>query len=82
VEPKPEIFVSQASTIGYPNSMTYFVRTATDPLSLLPAVKEKIREGDKIRPSPASRPLINSSSGRSASDDSISCCSLPLPRWR
>src|SRR5207244_12936383 len=25
----------------------YFVRTATDPLSLLPAVKAKIREGDK-----------------------------------
>jgi putative ABC transport system permease protein len=47
IEPKPEIFVSHASSIGYPNSMTYFVRTATDPLSLLPAVKEKIREGDK-----------------------------------
>ena len=27
--------------------MTYFVRTATDPLRLLPAVKEKIREVDK-----------------------------------
>src|SRR5712691_5890507 len=47
IEPKPEIFVSHASSIGYPNSMTYFVRTATDPLSLLPAVKAKIREGDK-----------------------------------
>jgi len=44
IEPKPEIFVSHASSIGYPNSMTYFVRTATDPLTLLPAVKEKIRE--------------------------------------
>ena len=43
-EPKPEIFVSHASAIGYPNSMTYFVRTASDPLTLLPAVKEKIRE--------------------------------------
>jgi putative ABC transport system permease protein len=47
IEPKPEIFVSHASSIGYPNSMTYLVRTATDPLSLLPAVKEKIRESDK-----------------------------------
>jgi putative ABC transport system permease protein len=47
IEPKPEIFVSHASSIGYPNSMTYFVRTATDPLSLLNAVKEKIREGNK-----------------------------------
>jgi putative ABC transport system permease protein len=47
VDPKPEIFVSYASSIGYPNSMTYFVRTATDPLGLLPAVKEKIRELDK-----------------------------------
>ena len=47
IEPKPEIFVSHASSIGYPNSMTYFVRTATDPLRMLPAVKEKIREGDK-----------------------------------
>jgi putative ABC transport system permease protein len=46
-EPKPEIFVSHASSIGYPNSMTYFVRTASDPLSLLPAVKEKIREVNK-----------------------------------
>jgi len=27
--------------------MTYFVRTATDPLTLLPAVKEKIREVNK-----------------------------------
>ena len=44
IEPKPEIFVSHASSIGYPNSMTYFVRTAADPLTLLPAVKEKIRE--------------------------------------
>jgi len=44
IEPKPEIFVSHASSIGYPNSMTYFVRTATDPITLLPAVKEKIRE--------------------------------------
>src|SRR5262249_31929593 len=34
IEPKPEIFVSHASSIGYPNSMTYFVRTATDPLTL------------------------------------------------
>jgi putative ABC transport system permease protein len=47
IEPKPEVFVSHASSIGYPNSMTYFVRTATDPLGLLSAVKEKIREGDK-----------------------------------
>jgi putative ABC transport system permease protein len=47
IEPKPEIFVSHASLIGYPNSMTYFVRTAADPLSLLPAVKEKIREVNK-----------------------------------
>jgi putative ABC transport system permease protein len=44
IEPKPEIFVSHASAIGYPNSMTYFVRTADDPLALLPTVKEKIRE--------------------------------------
>src|SRR5262245_7616540 len=44
IEPKPEIFVSHASSIGYPNSMTYFVRTATDPQTLLPSVKEKIRE--------------------------------------
>src|SRR5262249_11025781 len=44
VETKPEIFVSHASAIGYPNSMTYFIRTATDPLTLLPVVKEKIRE--------------------------------------
>jgi putative ABC transport system permease protein len=47
IEPKPEIFVSHASSIGYPNSMTYFVRTTADPASLLPAVKEKIREADK-----------------------------------
>jgi putative ABC transport system permease protein len=47
IEPKPEVFVSHASSIGYPNSMTYFVRTATDPLRLLPAVKEKIREVNK-----------------------------------
>jgi len=46
-EPKPEIFVSHASTIGYPNSMTYFVRTATDPLGMLSAVKAKIREANK-----------------------------------
>jgi putative ABC transport system permease protein len=43
-EPKPEIFVSHASAIGYPNSMTYFVRTATDPRTMLPAIKDKIRE--------------------------------------
>jgi len=47
IEPAPEIFVSHASAIGYPNSMTYFVRTTTDPLRLLPAVKEKIREANK-----------------------------------
>jgi len=47
IQPKPEIFVSHASAIGYPNSMTYFVRTATDPLTLLPVVKEKIREVNK-----------------------------------
>ena len=47
IEPKPEIFVSHASAIGYPNSMTYFVRTATDPITLLPAIKEKIREVNK-----------------------------------
>jgi len=46
-EPKPEMFVSHASAIGYPNSMTYFVRTATDPLTMLPAVKDKIREVNK-----------------------------------
>jgi putative ABC transport system permease protein len=45
--PKPEIFVSYASAIGYPNSMTYFLRTAIDPIGLLPAVKQKIREIDK-----------------------------------
>jgi putative ABC transport system permease protein len=44
IEPKPEFFVSHASSIGYPNSMTYFVRTATDPLTLLPTVKQRIRE--------------------------------------
>jgi putative ABC transport system permease protein len=44
IEPKPEIFVSHASAIGYPNSMAYFVRTTGDPLSMLPAIKEKIRE--------------------------------------
>jgi putative ABC transport system permease protein len=47
IDPKPEIFVSYASAIGYPNSMTYFLRTATDPIGLLPAVKQKIREIDK-----------------------------------
>src|SRR5256886_7743453 len=47
MEPKPEIFVSHASAIGYPNSMTYFVRTTGDPVSLLSAVKEKIREADR-----------------------------------
>ncbi len=46
-QPNPEVFVSHASQIGYSSSMTYFVRTATDPLSLLPAVKEKIREVNK-----------------------------------
>jgi putative ABC transport system permease protein len=46
-EPKPEMFVSHASAIGYPNSMTYFVRTATDPAAMLPAVKDKIREVNK-----------------------------------
>src|SRR5262249_33710422 len=44
IEAKPEIFVSHASAIGYPNSMTYFIRTASDPLTLLPSVKDKIRE--------------------------------------
>jgi putative ABC transport system permease protein len=47
IDPKPEIFVSYASAIGYPNSMTYFLRTATDPIGLLPAVKQKIREIDR-----------------------------------
>jgi len=47
LDPKPEIFVSYASAMGYPNSMTYFVRTATDPPALLPAIKEKIRESDR-----------------------------------
>ena len=47
MEPKPEIFVSHASSIGYPNSMTYFVRTTADPVSMLAAVKEKIREADR-----------------------------------
>lgn len=47
VAPAPEIFVTHASTIGYPNSMTYFVRTEADPLGLLEAVKDKIRESDK-----------------------------------
>jgi putative ABC transport system permease protein len=46
-KPKPEMFVSHASAIGYPNSMTYFVRTATDPVTMLPAVKDKIREVNK-----------------------------------
>jgi putative ABC transport system permease protein len=46
VEPKPEFYVSHASGIGYPNSMAFFVRTATDPVALLPAVKHKIREGN------------------------------------
>jgi putative ABC transport system permease protein len=44
IEPKPEFYVSYASSIGYPNAMSYFVRTASDPLSLLPSVKAKIRE--------------------------------------
>ena len=47
IDPKPEIFVSYASAIGYPNSMTYFVHTAADPIRLLPAVKETIRTIDK-----------------------------------
>jgi putative ABC transport system permease protein len=47
IDPKPEIFVSYASAIGYPNSMTYFARTTTDPLRLLPAFKDKIRESDR-----------------------------------
>jgi putative ABC transport system permease protein len=44
IEPKPEFYVSYASSIGYPNAMSYFVRTASEPLSLLPSVKAKIRE--------------------------------------
>ena len=47
IEPQPEIFVTHASSIGYPNSMTYFVRTSADPHRLLAAVKETIRNGDK-----------------------------------
>jgi putative ABC transport system permease protein len=47
IDARPEIFVSYASGMGYPNSMTYFLRTATDPIGLLPAVKQKIREIDK-----------------------------------
>jgi putative ABC transport system permease protein len=47
IDPKPEIFVAYASALGYPNSMTYFLRTSTDPLSLLPAVKQSIHEVDK-----------------------------------
>src|SRR5437870_10878440 len=46
-QPKPEMFVSHASAIGYPNSMTYFVRTAIDPITMLHAVKQKIREVNK-----------------------------------
>jgi putative ABC transport system permease protein len=46
IEPKPEFYVSYASSIGYANTMSYFVRTARDPLSLLPAVKAKIRESN------------------------------------
>jgi putative ABC transport system permease protein len=44
IEPKPEFYVSYASSIGYPNAMSFFVRTASEPLSLLPSVKAKIRE--------------------------------------
>jgi ABC-type antimicrobial peptide transport system permease subunit len=44
IEPKPEFYVSYASSIGYSNTMSYIVRTAADPLTLLPAVKAKIRE--------------------------------------
>jgi putative ABC transport system permease protein len=44
MEPKPEFYVSYASSIGYPNAMSYFVRTASEPLNLLPSVKAKIRE--------------------------------------
>jgi putative ABC transport system permease protein len=47
IDPKPEIFVSYASAMGYPNSMTYFLRTGADPASLLPAVKDRIRAFDK-----------------------------------
>jgi putative ABC transport system permease protein len=47
IDPQPEIFVSYASAIGYPNSMTYFLRTSTDPAGLLPAVKQTIREIDR-----------------------------------
>jgi len=46
IEPKPEFYVSYASSIGYSNTMSYFVRTAGDPLTFLPAVKAKIREGN------------------------------------
>jgi putative ABC transport system permease protein len=38
---------TRSASIERPHSMTYFVRTTTDPLELLPAVKEKIREIDK-----------------------------------
>jgi putative ABC transport system permease protein len=44
IEPKPEFYVSYASSIGYANTMSYFVRTVGDPLTFLPAVKAKIRE--------------------------------------
>ena len=44
IEPKPEFYVSYASSMGYATTMSYFVRTASDPLSLLPSVKAKFRE--------------------------------------
>ncbi len=44
IEPKPEFYVSYSSSMGYATTMAYFVRTASDPLSLLPSVKAKIRE--------------------------------------
>ena len=40
--PRPEVFVLYAQVPA--GGMTYVVRTANDPMSLLPAVKEKIRE--------------------------------------
>ena len=44
VEPTPEFYLSYASSIGYSNTMSYFVRTASDPMSLLPSIRAKIHE--------------------------------------
>jgi len=49
IEPKPEFYVSHSSGIGYPNSMAFFVRTDTDPVRLLPTIKQKIREVNGVQ---------------------------------